>query len=261
MQAGHPRYQAAALPQLGRSPGSALLRLELGRNLTLGLAGLLGREIATGRYDREPFPTERALAERYAVSLSVAREAVKMLTAKGMLDARPRQGTLPQPLARWNLLDTDVLHWLIDRPFPTSLLRQFDELRIAVEPEAAALAASRPAAQGDRALLDSLARLRGEDDLPGAQIAFHVAVLQASANPFYQQFRELVATALRNSIRFASRREGWAVDRADYAMAGEAILARDPRAARTAMRRLITDIVAPGDAPAPGIGAPWSDDR
>ena len=39
-------------------------------------------------------------------------------------------------------------------------------------------------------------------------IAFHIAILQASANPFYQQFRYVVTTALRTSIRFTNRFKG-----------------------------------------------------
>jgi DNA-binding transcriptional MocR family regulator len=53
----------------------------------------------TGRYAGRPFPTEHDLAQTHKVSRSVTREAVKMLTAKGLLTARPRQGTSVQPEA------------------------------------------------------------------------------------------------------------------------------------------------------------------
>ena len=64
-----------------------------------------------------------------------------MLTAKGLLSARPRQGTIVQATTSWNLFDTDVLRWLLERKFSIELLHHFNELRIAIEPEAAALAA------------------------------------------------------------------------------------------------------------------------
>ena len=73
-----------------------------------------------------------------------------MLTAKGLLTARPRKGTTVQPPSRWNLFDPDVLRWLLERKFSLELLRQFSELRIAIEPEAAALAARRGRCGGDR---------------------------------------------------------------------------------------------------------------
>jgi DNA-binding FadR family transcriptional regulator len=64
-----------------------------------------------------------------------------MLTAKGLLSARPRQGMIVQPAQQWNLFDGDVLCWLLERKFSLDLLRQFSELRIAIEPAAAMHAA------------------------------------------------------------------------------------------------------------------------
>ncbi|RME63985.1 MAG: FadR family transcriptional regulator, partial [Alphaproteobacteria bacterium] len=81
-----------------------------GRNLTYVIAQELGRAIVTGTYGTEnPFPIEAKLCEQYGASRSVLREAVKMLTAKGLLSARPRQGTWIEPESNWNLLDPDVL--------------------------------------------------------------------------------------------------------------------------------------------------------
>lgn len=223
------------------------LRSGLGRNLTYGLLDALGRAIVTGRYETEPFPTEAELAKQHGVSRSVTREAVKMLTAKGLLSARPRQGTVVQPGSSWNLFDTDVLRWLLERQFSVDLLRQFSQLRIAIEPEAAALAAQFGTAEDLRQISAGLARMeaaeRGLDDTLDADIAFHVAVLRASGNPFYAQFREMVATALRTSIRFTNRIKGRTASVADHAAVRDAIAARDPATARTAMRTLIGDVV------------------
>src|ERR1044072_2921484 len=119
----------------------AEVRTQLGRNLTHGMLDALGRSIVIGNYDKRAFPTEAELARQHGVSRSVTREAVKMLTAKGLLSARPRQGTIIQPSSSWNLFDTDVLRWLLERKFSLELLRQFSGLRIAIEPEAAAPAA------------------------------------------------------------------------------------------------------------------------
>src|SRR3954462_3271227 len=167
----------------------------LGRNLTFGLLDALGRAIVTGAYDDKRFPTEAELAAEHAVSRSVTREAVKMLTAKGLLTARPRKGTTIQPASSWNLFDPDVLRWLLERKFSLELLRQFSELRIAIEPAAAALAAREAGADGIEAIRAGYRRMEaaeaGDDDPLEADIAFHIAILQASANPFYQQFRDV----------------------------------------------------------------------
>jgi DNA-binding FadR family transcriptional regulator len=223
------------------------LRPQLGRNLTYGLLDRLGRAIVTGHYETQPFPTEAELTKQHGVSRSVTREAVKMLTAKGLLSARPRQGTVVEPTSSWNLFDTDVLRWLLERQFSVDLLKQFNQLRVAIEPEAAALAA-RFADEDDLTVIaEGLARMvaaeKGHDDTLEADIAFHVSILRASGNPFYAQFRDVVGTALRTSIRFTNRVKGRTANVGDHGRVLDAIKARDPDAARVAMRALISDVL------------------
>jgi DNA-binding FadR family transcriptional regulator len=223
------------------------IRSSLGRNLTHGMLDALGREIVTGAFAGKTFPTEADLAKRFDVSRSVTREAVKMLTAKGLLSARPRQGTIVQPETSWNLFDADVLRWLLERKFSISLLRQFSELRVSIEPAAAALAAL--TATPDRlALIDAgyrrmVAAEAGQDDTLDADIAFHVAVLQASGNPFYAQFRDVVETALRTSIRFTNRFKGRAASLPAHKAVKDAIEARDSVAAQDAMGLIIREVM------------------
>ncbi len=218
-----------------------------GRNLTYGMLDMLGRAIVTGHYEDSLFPTEAELAKQHSVSRSVTREAVKMLTAKGLLTARPRKGTTVQPASSWNLFDTDVLRWLLERKFSLELLRQFSELRIAIEPEAAALAARAADAQGLAAIAAGFARMEaaeaGDDDPLDADIAFHIAILQASANPFYQQFRNLVTTALRTSIRFTNRFKGRTASLPQHHDVLSAIERRKPEEAKAAMTVLIAEVM------------------
>ncbi|QYE33555.1 FCD domain-containing protein (plasmid) [Polymorphobacter sp. PAMC 29334] len=205
-----------------------------------------------GMYDQAVFPTEAELAKQHGVSRSVTREAVKMLTAKGLLSARPRQGTVVRPATAWSLFDPDVLAWLMERRFSLDTLRHFNELRIAIEPEAAALAA-RFATPAD---LDAIclgwnrmaAAETGTDDPLAADIAFHLAILAGSQNPFYRQFRDIVAAALRTSIRVTNRVAGRTASLADHAAVRDTILAGDAAAARTAMRALIDEVIALIDA-------------
>jgi DNA-binding FadR family transcriptional regulator len=228
-------------------PTSPNLRLQLGRNLTHGLLDALGRAIVTGCYDDGAFPTEGELAKQHGVSRSVTREAVKMLTAKGLVSARPRQGTIVQPRSSWNLFDTDVLRWLLNRKFSLQLLRQFNQLRIAIEPEAAALAALLADARQRDAISAGLQRMRaadvGADDILEADIAFHVAVLKGSQNPFFAQFQDVVATALRSSIQFTNRIKGHSASILDHAAVEQAILKCQPEKARSAMRKLVGDVL------------------
>ncbi len=231
----------------GHTTSDRALQHDLGRNLTHGMLDTLGKAIVIGRYETRPFPTEAEIAKAYGVSRSVTREAVKMLTAKGLVTARPRQGTVVSPASQWNLFDTDVLRWLLERKFSVDLLRQFNQLRIAIEPEAAALAAQFHSDADMAAIRAELSRMEaaeaGSGDPLEADIAFHVAILQASGNPFYAQFRNVVATALHTSIRFTNRIKGRSANIADHAAVADAIATRDPDSSRHAMRRIIGDVL------------------
>jgi DNA-binding FadR family transcriptional regulator len=218
-----------------------------GQNLTYRIVQDLGVSIVSGKYSvKNPFPVEAELCEQYGASRSVLREAVKMLTAKGLLSARPRQGTWVQPEENWNLLDPDVLRWLMERKFSFSLLREFTQVRLAVEPKAAALAAV-VAGPAEKAIIEAAiermaAAERGDDDSLASDIAFHVAILSASGNRFYTQLRKLTETALRFSIRMTNRYKG--VHRAsvrDHKKISDAILAGDAEAAEAATHELIQE--------------------
>ncbi|HWV59727.1 MAG TPA: FCD domain-containing protein [Sphingopyxis sp.] len=230
-----------------RSTATAQERPELGRNLTYGLLEFLGRGIVTGRFDDAPFPIEAELVRRYGVSLTVTREAVKMLCAKGLLTSRPRQGTTILPTSSWNLFDPDVLRWLVERKLEIGLLRQFNQLRAAIEPEGAALAARFASADHLAAIAQALARIEaakaGWDDPVAAGIAFHISILYATQNPFYAQFRDVVGSALQTSIRFGASFHDSATNVADYHAVYEAIRAADADRARGAMRLLIDRVL------------------
>ncbi|MBJ6121822.1 FadR/GntR family transcriptional regulator [Sphingomonas mollis] len=222
-------------------------RAGLGRNLTHGMLDVLGKAIVTGEYRDRPFPTEAEIARLHGVSRSVTREAVKMLTAKGLVSARPRQGTIVQPTTTWNLFDADVLRWLLSRQFSVELLRHFNQLRIGIEPEAAALAA-RFHDEADITRIEAcLARMvaaeAGHDDPLDADIAFHASILQASKNPFYGQLEAVVSTALRSSITYTNRAKGRSADIAAHRAVAERIAARDAAGARAAMQQIVSDVL------------------
>ena len=228
-----------------------------GPNLTHRIVEALGIAIVSGKYAPEnSFPIEAELCTQYGASRSVLREAVKMLTAKGLLSARPRQGTWIQPEENWNLLDPDVLRWLMERKITFSVLREFAQVRLAVEPKAAALAArfaSPDAKQAIRTAIEQMALAdKDEADPLVSDIAFHVAILRAGSNRFFAQLSGVTETALRFSIRMQDRYKG--VRRAsvrDHARISDAIFAGDAVAAEEAARGLIQealDLINKADA-------------
>jgi DNA-binding FadR family transcriptional regulator len=218
-----------------------------GQNLTYGIANELGIAIVTGVYSAgNPIPIEAELSRKYGASRSVLREAVKMLTAKGLLGARPRRGTWVQPEEKWNLLDPDVLGWLLERKYSPALLIEFTEIRLAVEPGAAALAARVAGPEEKAAIRHGIERMqaadRGDDDPLDSDIAFHVAVLRASRNRFYAQLTGFTATALRFSIQTTNRYKGVQLASiADHKKVADAIIAGKSVAAGQAMHKLIQE--------------------
>ena len=233
-------------------------------NLTRRIAEHLGRAIVTGGYSlATPFPTEADLCLQHGASRPVVREAVKMLTAKGLLRARQRAGTAVEPEERWNLLDPEILKWMLERQFSIDLLVDFTEVRMSIEPRAAGLAAHGASGPQRRRIAQATERMfaaeRGEDDPLAADIAFHTAVLEASNNRFMRQFTDLSAAALRFSIRRTNAYAGVArASAADHARVGEAIMKGEPQQAAALMRELLQGALdllleAGGHAPRPLI--------
>src|SRR5207245_3470655 len=87
--------------------------------------------------------SEPELSLQFNVSRPVLREALKMLGAKGLIESRPKTGTRVRPRADWNFLDPDVLSWRYAGGVSAEDVRALFELRRAIEPMAAALAAQR----------------------------------------------------------------------------------------------------------------------
>lgn len=223
------------------------MRTTHGRSFTHDIVQRLGQEIVCGVYGAQnPFPIEAELCKRLGVSRSVLREAVKMLTTKGLLNARPRQGTWVEPETNWNLLDPDVLRWFLERKFSPTLLLEFTQVRLAIEPMAASMAARLATDEAKAAIVAALGRMkaaeRGEDDPLESDIAFHVAILRASGNRFLTQMRDLIDVALRTSIRLTNRRKGVRLASiADHQKVSDAILAGDADGASRAMRALMLE--------------------
>ena len=174
----------------------------------------IGRSILRGEIGAgHVMPVEDALAAAHGVSRAVIREAMKSLSAKGMVSVGPSTGTRVLPRGRWQVLDPDVLDWLgreaqgsgVTPDFVTELL----ELRRMIEPEAARLAALRATPADVLAMRGALARmgraLEEGGDYVSADIAFHEALLEAAHNRFLNQLGGAMARLLRFSTNLSWR--------------------------------------------------------
>lgn len=109
-----------------------------GRRLHGAIAHKLGTAILSGQYaPGNVLSGEIAFAVELNVSRSAYREAIQVLTAKGLVESRPKAGTRVLPRNRWNLLDPDVLAWAFVGEPDVEFVRDLFELRAIVEPAAA----------------------------------------------------------------------------------------------------------------------------
>jgi DNA-binding FadR family transcriptional regulator len=218
-------------------------------NLTQSLVQKLGSSIVRGELPAgQPLPIEAELGKKFGASRTVTREAVKILSTKGLIGQRPRVGTYVHPEDRWDLLDSEVLTWILDRRFSHSLVREFLEVRIGIEPAAAALAAVN-ATDGEKDLLkQKLEKMKGaingHFDPVAADIAFHSTILEISHNRFYHQLTPIVETALRFSIRVTNKAKGALADYDAHEKIYKAIRSGSPEASAKACRDLIREALA-----------------
>lgn len=211
------------------------------------ILGELGRAIAGNVYvEGTALPRELELQEKFAASRQMIREAIRVLSAKGMVYARKRAGTFVLPRSDWNLLDPEVLAWHPTGALPVNLLKDLVEMRRLIEPAAAQFAAER----GDqkeldriRLALDAMHNFVGEiEHFYEADIEFHLAIFAASGNSLIGRVSTIMRPLLEASFKIQSGvnassglSDGYDVHAAVY----QAIAKRDPPAARQAMETLL----------------------
>jgi DNA-binding FadR family transcriptional regulator len=220
------------------------------QNLTHQLTHDLGIAIVKGTYPiGEGLPSEADLCVQYNVSRSSTREAVKMLSAKGLISSRPKQGIRVLPESSWNMFDTDVLMWILSSKPSLSLLKEFTQVRLAIEPQAAALASENATFEQLENIEKALERMaeadQGLDDPLEADIDFHTSILAASGNRFFLQLTEFISTALRVSIRYTNKIKGVpGADVTKHADILNTIKSRNPEKARKAVTAILDEALA-----------------
>jgi GntR family galactonate operon transcriptional repressor len=208
---------------------------------------VLAQRILNGQFAEGATLDIGALQSEFDVSLTVLREALKVLAAKGMVDARPKRGTFVRPRADWSLLDADVLRWQFARQDRPSLFNDLHELRSIVEPGAASLAALRATDDDLRALdeaLDAMAAA-GPDAAAAvaADLAFHRALLAATHNELVQRMEVLIETGLAERDRMVHGNAGTSDPVPRHRAVVDGIRDRDPAQAAAAMGRLLEQAI------------------
>ncbi|UZK70285.1 FadR family transcriptional regulator [Sphingomonas sp. S1-29] len=215
------------------------------RRVRGAVAHELGRSILAGAYRPGEFLLgEVVFAEKLGVSRGVYREAVQVLTGKGLVESRRKLGTRVLPRNRWNMLDPDVLAWGLANNPDLHLLRSLFEIRAVIEPAAAAFAAERHDAADIERLrhaLDSMGRLSVfNEEGRAADRDFHAAILTASRNDALITLSAGITAAVGWTSDLVSRGKATPRDpMPDHIAVYNAIADRDPTAAFQAMKDLV----------------------
>lgn len=206
------------------------------------LVDALGRDIVSGHYPAGGTIDLAALQAERNVSKTALREALRVLGAKGLVDARQKRGTIVPPRSAWDLLDPDVLGWQVDAGAGTATLDALAEVRAIVEPAAARLAAERRSEQDVGALeaaLDAMVEAAGDPPAhAAADVAFHRILLAASGNELLGRIGAVFEAVLRarDEVVHGAERDDF---RAPHAAVLEAVREQRPNEAEAAMLRLV----------------------
>jgi DNA-binding FadR family transcriptional regulator len=211
------------------------------------VVGKLGLAIVSGQQpEGSLLPGDSEMLERFQVSRTVLREALKTLAAKGMVQARARVGTRVRPRLSWNLFDADVLKWHAEAGLRPEFLVHLAEIRMVLEPEAAAFAAQRRSAAHLRDINDWAERMAEpgitRDGFARADFEFHLAVARAADNPFFVQISSLIKVVLETMLTISSPaddHERLSASVAQHRRIARAIAMQDPNEARVAMRTVV----------------------
>jgi DNA-binding FadR family transcriptional regulator len=207
----------------------------------------IGRRIVAGQYPiGSTLPGDAELMERFSVSRSVLREALKTLAAKGLVEPKTKVGTRILDEKRWNMFDADILAWRLQRGADAPFFENLFDIRQALEPLAAASAALRRSDE-DIARIEAAWRRMGPPDQTRegftiADLAFHRAILDASGNPFLHSIGSVIETALAAAFALSAPvddPERFALALGQHRAILDAIVARDADAASDAMTVVI----------------------
>lgn len=165
----------------------------------------LGTAIASGALPEGSRLTLADIEARYDVSRTLARDVTKTLASLGLAEQKRRAGIVILPRSAWLVLDPLVIAWRLASDDRLAQIASLTDVREAIEPMAARLAAHQRTDEQAQRLVDLSATLsslaeRGlgrSDDYLAADIEFHTLLLQASGNEMLHGMRGMVTDVLQ----------------------------------------------------------------
>ena len=205
----------------------------------------IGIGIAAGRLrPGDTLAGEIEAAEQLEVSRTAYREAIRILAAKGMVESRTKTGTRVSPRERWHILDPELLGWFMETKPTEGFVRDLFEVRMMVEPYAAALAATNHTDADVSAMqdaLDTMDRLGlATEEGRIADRTFHRLVLVATRNEMIAALSSSVSAAVSWTTYFKARTQSQPRNPiAEHRAVLDAIRDGDAERARAEMSELV----------------------
>lgn len=205
----------------------------------------VARRIMSGDYPEGATIDIATLESELQVSRTALREALKVLAAKGLVDARQNRGTFVRPRSDWNLLDADVIRWRFADRTDDSFLDDLHEVRGVIEPAAARLAAERRTGEDLAALeeaLDAMAQADGDPRLAvSADLAFHRTLLASAHNEIFERMEILLETGLAARDALVHGTDPHADPVPNHRAVFAAVQDADPARAESAMQTMLRE--------------------
>jgi len=180
------------------------------KSLAEAVAEQLMAMIANGQLKPgDRLPTEPELMAQFNVGRSTLREATKSLVVAGLLETKRSSGTFVSE----SYIDylSQRLNW--DLVFSKQELRHIIEIRCALEEQAAALAAERATDQQKEKLVKLVEAINAVGIKPEVavenDIAFHIALAEASNNPLLLNLFLNLRQVLHGYIKSGYTRRGY----------------------------------------------------
>ena len=224
------------------------------RSLHGRVAYKLGRRIVSGEIaEGAVLSTEETASADLDVSRTAYREAIKLLSAKGLVESRPRVGTRVRARADWNMLDPDILLWASEHKLTSDFADALFEFRQIVEPAAARMAAEKqletPLRDMQAAMASMVTSSPATRENVRADLEFHAAILRASGNELLSSLWYVTEALLARSFEISSRRPGAREASVPLHQAVcDLILNGEAREAEAAMAKLLASARADVDA-------------
>lgn len=218
-----------------------------GRAVHDRIAHDLGLAVVSGAYQPgEMLPGEERFSAEKGLSRTAYREAVRVLSAKGLVYSRTKSGTRVNDRGLWNMLDLDVLAWLFEAGPTPQFLKDIFELRMVVEPAAAQFAALRRDEADISKMGHALEEMRKfglkSPDGRAADQNFHRLVLLATRNESLIALATSVTAVVAWTTRFARDERKESRDpMPDHDAVFGAIIRGDAEDARAKMLALINN--------------------